>query len=78
MYSKLLQYPSPKGIFLLENHNWSLHPTRRFYGHSYLAPTPFITTVQSLAKAFAHHVQYASRKFIASPIGDQYPTYVGN
>jgi hypothetical protein len=45
MYTKLLQYPSPKGIFLLANHNWSLHPTQHFYGHSYLAPTPSITTV---------------------------------
>jgi len=80
MYTKLLQYPSPKGILLLVNHNWSLHPTRRFYGHSYLAPTPSITTVQSLGvsltKAFAHHVRYASQKFIASPLGDQHPTYV--
>jgi hypothetical protein len=48
MYTKLLQYRSPKGIVLLANHNWSLHPTRRFNGHSYLAPTPSITTVQSL------------------------------
>jgi hypothetical protein len=82
MYTKLLQYPSPKGILLLANHNWSLHPTRRFYGHSYLAPTPSITTVQSLGvsltKAFAHHVRYTSRKFIASPLGDQHPTYVGD
>jgi hypothetical protein len=27
MYTKLLQYPSPKGILLLANHNWLLHPT---------------------------------------------------
>ena len=64
MYNQLLQYPSPKGILLLANHNWSLYPTRRFYGHSYLAPTPSITTVQSLGvsliKAFANHVRYAS------------------
>ena len=59
-YTKLLQYPSPKDILLLANHNWSLHPTRCFYGQSYLAPTPSITTIQSLGvsltKAFAHHV----------------------
>ena len=64
MYTKLLQYPSPKGILLLANHNWLLHPTQHFYGHSYLAPTPSITTVQSLGvsftKAFAHHIRYAS------------------
>ena len=72
MYNKLLQYPSPKGILLLANHNWSLYPTRRFYGHSYLAPTPSITTVQylgvSLIKAFANHVRYASRKFTNPPL----------
>jgi hypothetical protein len=72
MYTKLLQYPSPKGIILLENHNWSLHPTHLFFGHSYLAPTPSVTTVQSLGisltKAFAYHVKYASRKFTTSPL----------
>jgi hypothetical protein len=63
-YTKLLQYPSPKGILLLANHNWSLHPTQHFYEHFYLAPTPSITTVQSLGvsftKAFAHPIRYAS------------------
>ena len=71
-YIKLLQYPSPKGILLMANYNWYLHPTRRFYGHSYLAPTPSITTVQSLGvsltKAFAHHLRYNSRIFITSPL----------
>jgi hypothetical protein len=66
LYNKLLQYRSPKGILLLANHTWSIYHTRRFhlYGHSYLAPTPSITTtaatVQSLGvsliKAFTHHV----------------------
>jgi hypothetical protein len=73
MYTQLLQYPSPKGILLLANHNWLLHPTHRFYGHSYLAPTPSITTVQSLGisltKAFAQHIKYASQKFTNSPLG---------
>jgi hypothetical protein len=72
MYIKFLQYPSRKGILLLANHNWSLYPTRRFYRHSYLAPTPSITTVHSLGvsliKAFAHHVRYVSRKFIHPPL----------
>jgi len=69
MYNKFLQYPSPKGILLLANHNRSLYPTRRFYRHSYLAPTPSITTVQSLGvsliKAFANHVRY---EFILPPL----------
>ena len=68
MYSKLLQYPSPKGILRLADHNWSVSPTRRFYDHSYLAPTPSISTIQKLGlcitKAFAHHIRYATRKFI--------------
>ncbi len=72
MYTKLLQYSSPKGILRLANHNWSLHPTQHFYGHSYLAPTPSITTVQSLGvsltKAFAHHIRYASQKFTLHPL----------
>jgi hypothetical protein len=38
MYSKLLQYPSPKGVLLLADYNWSQHPTRPFFGNSYLAP----------------------------------------
>jgi hypothetical protein len=70
--SESQRYP-PLG---LANHNWSLHPKRRFYGHSYLAPTPPITTIQSLGvsltKAFAHHFRYASQKLIASPLGDQH------
>jgi len=82
MYNKLLQYPSPKGILLLANHNWSLYPTRRFYEHSYLAPTPSITTtVQSLRvsliKAFANHVRYDSQKFIHPPLASNIlPTLV--
>jgi hypothetical protein len=71
MYSKLFQYPSPKGILRLAEHNWSTSPTRRFYDNSYLAPTPSITTIQklglSITKAFALHIRYASRKFVDHP-----------
>jgi hypothetical protein len=60
MYTQLLQYPSPKGILLLANHIWLLHPTQHLYGNSYLAPTPSIITVQSLGvsltEAFTHHI----------------------
>ena len=86
MYSRLLQYPSPKGILLLAEHNWRNSPTRRFYDNSYLAPTPSITTIQklglSITKAFALHIQYASRKFIDRPVHTPTvdvpnPTYVG-
>ena len=71
MYSKLFQYPSPKGILRLAEHNWNSSPTRQFYDHLYLGPTPSITTIQklglSITKAFALHVRYASRKFIDHP-----------
>ena len=86
MYSRLLQYPSPKGVLLLAEHNWRNSPTRRFYDNSYLAPTPSITTIQklglSVTKAFALHIQYASRKFIDRPVHTPTvdvpnPTYVG-
>ena len=42
------------------------NPSRRFFGHSYLAPTPFITTIQqlglSITKAFAVHFCYFFRR----------------
>ena len=86
MYSKLLHYPSPKGILRLADHNWSTSPTRQFYDHSYLAPTPSISTIQKLGrcitKAFAHHVRYATHKFIDHPVhtpphNDLNPSYPG-
>jgi hypothetical protein len=71
MYSKLLHYPSPKGVLCITDHNWLASPTRRFYNHSYLAPTPSISTIQKLGlcitKAFTHHARYATWKFIAHP-----------
>ena len=86
MYSKHLHYPSPKGVLRLADHNWSTSHTHQFYDHSYLAPTPSITTIQklglSITKAFALHVRYASRKFIDHPAhtlppGVLNPTYPG-
>jgi hypothetical protein len=57
MYSKLLSFPSPKGLFKLANHNWKANPTHHFFGYSYSAPTtPSIDTIQqlglSITKAF--------------------------
>jgi len=82
MYTKLLQYPSPKGILLLANHNWLLHSTRRFYGHSYLAPTPSITTEQSLGISLTKKIfpprQICLTKIHYFKFGDQHPTYVSD
>jgi hypothetical protein len=56
IYSILLQFPSPKGIFHIADHTWSNTPTHRIYGHSYLAPTPFMYGVISLFVWFQHRV----------------------
>ena len=66
MYSKIMQFPSPKGVLTLADHNWKTTSTRQFYGHSYSAPTPTITALQHLGltitKAFALHIRYATKK----------------
>ena len=66
MYSKIMQFPSPKGVLTLANHNRKTKSTRQFYGHSYSAPTPTITALQHLGltitKAFALHIRYATKK----------------
>jgi hypothetical protein len=48
MYHQITHFPSPKGILKLTDHNWKLTQTRRFYGHSYSAPTPTINTLQQI------------------------------
>jgi hypothetical protein len=48
MYHQITHFPSPKGILKLTDHNWKLTQTRRFYGHSYSAPTPTINTLQEI------------------------------
>ncbi len=45
MYSKIMQFPSPKGVLTLADHNWKTTRTRQFYGHSYSAPIPTITAL---------------------------------
>jgi hypothetical protein len=66
MYSKIMRFPSPKGVLTLADHNWKTTSTRQFYGHSYSAPTPTITALQHLGltitKAFALYIHYATKK----------------
>jgi hypothetical protein len=68
MYSKITHFPSPKGILKIADHNWKLTQTQQFYGHSYSAPTPTISTLQqfglTINKAFAIHTRYARRRFL--------------
>jgi hypothetical protein len=66
MYSRIISYPSPKGILTLADHNWKHNnPTGRFFGNSYTSPTPTIFTLQTLGlcfiKAFAAHIRHATR-----------------
>jgi hypothetical protein len=66
MYSKIMHFPSPKGVLTLDNHNWKNTQSRQFYGHSYFAPTLTINTLQQLGltliKAFPLHIRYATKQ----------------
>ena len=59
MHRRVTSFPSPIGIFPHADHAWSTTRTRRFFGHSFTAPTPSITTLQHLGlcicKSFASH-----------------------
>jgi hypothetical protein len=67
MYSKVMHFPSPKGVLKLAGHNWKTTQSHQFYGHLCSAPTPTITTLQKLGliltKVFTLHVRYATCKF---------------
>ncbi len=86
MYSNIMQFPSPKGVLTLANHNWKTTSTRQFYGHSYSAPNPTITALQQLGltitKTFALHIHCATKKLHdhslpTSPPGKQDPPSFG-
>jgi hypothetical protein len=57
VYSEIMQFPSPKGVLILADHNWKTTQSCQFCGHSYSATTPTITTLKqlelALTKAFA-------------------------
>ena len=71
MHRRITSFPSPIGIFPHADHTWSTTRPRRFFGHSFTAPTPSITTLQHLGlcicKSFASHIRYASKKFCDLP-----------
>jgi len=59
MYERATSIPAPSGILLEGDHNWkhtqqTQSPRRRFFGHSYMAPTPSITTTQQIGIGIAH------------------------
>jgi len=61
MYERATSIPAPCGILLEAeaDNNWKQtqksQPTaRRFFGHSYMAPTPSITTIQQIGIGIVH------------------------
>ena len=58
MYERATSIP-PSGILLEADYNWkhtqkTQSTTRRFFGCSYMAPTPSITTIQQIGIGIAH------------------------
>jgi hypothetical protein len=59
MYERATSTPAPCGILNEADNNWkqaqkTQPTTRRFFGNSYMAPTPSITTIQQIGIGIAH------------------------
>ena len=59
MYKRATSIPAPCGILIEADNNWkqikkTQSITQRFFGHSYMAPTPSITTVQQIGIGITH------------------------
>ena len=71
MHRRVTSFPSPVGILPHADRVWSTTQPRTFYGHSYTAPTPSLSTLQNLGlcicKSFASHIEYACQKFRDRP-----------
>jgi hypothetical protein len=71
MHRRITSFPSPTGILPHADHSWKSQRLRTFYGNSFTAPTPSLSTLQQLglcvSKSFASHVRYASTKFCDHP-----------
>ena len=71
MYSRIMTFPCPKGILPLADLHWPTTQSRQFFGHSYTAPTPSISTLQDLglclSKAFASHIRFALKRTCDPP-----------
>ena len=72
MYSRATTHPTPTNILHTADEVWKLNKTRRFFGHSYTAPTPQIHTIQNLGlgitKAFSLHLRNSIKLSTNSPI----------
>jgi hypothetical protein len=74
MYERILQYPCPRGVVTTASINWRHNKRRKFFGHSYTAPTPKEYTMQqiglSVTKAYALHLRKASKNFSYPPVNN--------
>jgi len=72
MYNRATTHPTPTNILHTADEVWKLNKTRRFFGHSYTAPTPQIHTIQNLGlgitKAFSLHLRNSIKRSTTSPI----------
>ena len=77
MYRRATSYPGPLGVLTTASINWKQNKSRKFYGHSYTAPTPKEFTLQqiglSITKAFALHLRNSTRKMNSTHVGVAQP-----
>jgi hypothetical protein len=63
MYEQATSIPAPSGILLEADYNWkhtqkTQSTIRRFFGRSYMAPTPsIITTIQQIGIVYRTRLQ---------------------
>ncbi len=80
MYRQSNQSYSPHGILPLADSSWKSNKLRKFYGHSYTAPTPTIHFLQQFGlactKAFANHLRrrpHKQRSITSTPSSSRAP-----
>ena len=68
MHHRATTHPCPTGILQTANIHWKHTSTRRFYGFSHTAPTPYIHMMQQLGlgitKAFTLHLRNCTKRDI--------------
>jgi hypothetical protein len=80
MYRQSNQSYSPHGVLPLADSSWKSNKLRKFYGHSYTAPTPTIHFLQQFGlactKAFANHLRrrpHKQRSISSTPSSSRAP-----
>ena len=67
MYNRATNFPCPLGIVPMAAAAWKRIGKRKFFGHSYTAPTPTEFVLQKIGlavtKAYSMHLRNAARKF---------------